>query len=370
MNDFVVRSMNFLKNVNIFILSCFFPVFVFGATPIKICLTGRIVESLPSYGQSFVNAANLAVEQKNLKQPVEIKKFFYNDMPLAPLSAYQKMLQANCTAIIGFAYLSDLLLIAKTQSNENLPIFTSYASTLGEDELPKNIFIFRPSYRFFSQKMLSFLEKKYSDLGRVLLVTEVNREAMTEYKQAYIEQFKKQHIRYATFDFLESNENVVSKLNKFLEHKKHFRFIFLLSGAIASAKIANALNNHKVIFIGTENYGSSSAESFYIRLSNKNIKSYFIRNLDLLKANKKLTAFENMYTKKYHQKPLLFSAYTYDATCTILDTIKSHGYLSIENILNIHYDGITGIKIGGGKFHRSSEYIILKVSPHGYQYAQ
>ena len=33
------------------------------------------------------------------------KSFFYDDRPLAPLSAYQQMLKANCSAIIGFEYL-------------------------------------------------------------------------------------------------------------------------------------------------------------------------------------------------------------------------------------------------------------------------
>lgn len=361
--------MRFLKNLSITAIVACFPLIALG-TPPTICLTGRIVENLPSYGQSFVDAAHLAVEQSQLKQPVTIKTFFYNDRPLAPLSVYQQMLKANCSAIIGFEYLSDLLLVAKMQSNKSLPIFTSYASTLGNDDLPKNIFIFRPSYRFFAKKMLDFLQQKYGKLGRVLLVTEVSRDAMKEYQQAYIEQFRKRHIQYNTFEFLENDKNVVAKLNQFLTGKKPYRFVFLLSGAIASEKVANALNDQKTVFIGTENYGSSSAQSFYVRLTNKNIQSYFIRNLDLLKANKKLLDFEKLYENKYHQKPLLLSAYTYDATRIILQAIKSSGSISLKNIFNVHYNGVTGVKVKNGRFYRSPETIILKVSPNGYQYVE
>lgn len=362
--------MRFLKNLSLLTLVVSFPLLALGASSPTICLTGRIVKNLPSYGQSFIDAAHLAVEQSQLKQPVTIKSFFYDNRPLAPLTAYQKMLKANCSAIIGFEYLSDLLLVAKTQSNKTLPIFTSYASTLGNDDLPENIFIFRPSCRFFAKKMLDFLQHKYGHLGRVLLVTEVSRDAMKAYQQAYIEQFKKRHIQYSTFKFLENDKNVVKELNQFLAGKQPFHFVFLLSGAIASAKVANALNDQKTIFIGTENHGSSSAQSFYIRLTNKNIQSYFIRNLDLLKASKKLQGFEKLYEDKYHQKPLLLSAYTYDATQIILQAIKSSGSVSLKNIFNVNYNGATGVKVKSGKFYQSPDYIILKVSPNGYQYVE
>lgn len=361
--------MHLLKKLSIVIVACYLPLVAFGSSP-TICLTGRIVKSLPSYGQSFIDAAHLAVEQSQLKRPVTIKSFFYNDRPLAPMSAYQKMLKANCSAIIGFEYLSDLLLVAKKQSNKELPIFTSYASTLGDNQLPRNIFIFRPSYRFFAKKMLDFLQNKYGKLGQVLLVTEVSRDSMKKYQQAYIEQLKERHIQYSTFNFLENDKNIVNKLNQSFKDKQSFHFVILLSGAIASAKIANELNDHKTVFIGTENYGSSSSQSFYVRLSDKNIKSYFIRNLDLLKPSEKLQTFEKSYKSKYHKKPLLLSAYTYDATRIILKAIKSSGFVSLNNILNSQYNGVTGAEVNNAKFHRSSDYVILKVSPNGYKYAK
>lgn len=50
---------------------------------IKICLTGRIVENLKSYGQSFLNAANLAKDQSDPTNKVKIKSYFYKPTPRA-----------------------------------------------------------------------------------------------------------------------------------------------------------------------------------------------------------------------------------------------------------------------------------------------
>ena len=55
--------MRSLKKLSIIIrLAYCFPIVALGSSP-KICLTGRIVKSLPSYGQSFINAAHLVVKQ-------------------------------------------------------------------------------------------------------------------------------------------------------------------------------------------------------------------------------------------------------------------------------------------------------------------
>ena len=54
--------MRSLKNFSIIIMLAFcFPLAALGSFG-KVCLTGRVVRSLPSYGQSFINAAYLAVK--------------------------------------------------------------------------------------------------------------------------------------------------------------------------------------------------------------------------------------------------------------------------------------------------------------------
>lgn len=361
--------MHFFKRASTILL--LFPLLAFAKGPIAICLTGRIAINLPSYGESFVNAANLAVEQSDMKKTVIIKKYFYDDRPLSPISAYQKMVDDKCSAIIGFEYLSDLLLVVRIQNRDtNIPIFTSYASTLGENNLPKNIFIFMPSYRFLADKMINFSTNKFGHLDRVLLITEINRDSMKQYRQAYIEKFKKENIQYETFEILENDKNIIPKIKKFLKRQKKFKYVFVLSGVIASSKIINELNDSKMVFFGTENYGSSTAQSLYIRLTNKNINSYFIRNFDSIKRSRYLEKFENAYEEAFHSKPLSLSAYTYDATRIILNAISQYNDVSADNISKINYLGASGIKIQDGEFYRSPEYIILKVTPKGYQYAE
>jgi hypothetical protein len=142
----------------------------------------------------------------------------------------------------------------------------------------------------------------------------------------------------------------------------------LLSGTIASAKAADLLNDHNTIFIGTENYGSSINQSFYIRLKNKNITSFFIRNLDFLKTNSGLKSFQLEYTERYHSKPTLLSAYTYDATNIILKTLMLTDSLKSGQTGHINYQGVTGAKLKDGHFYRSNSYVILSVQKDGYKY--
>lgn len=360
--------MNFLIKTSIILL--FYPFFAFAETPMAICLTGRIVINFPSYGESFVNAANLAVDQEEMEKSVVIKKYFYDDRPLSPISAYKKMVKDHCSAIIGFEYLSDLLLVEKIQGENKIPIFTSYASTLGNNNFPKNIFIFMPSYRFLANKMTDFAINKFGHLKHVLLITEINRDSMKQYRQAYIEEFKKDHIQYKTLEILENDNNLIPKLKNFIKNNEKFDYVFVLSGVIASSKIINELSNRGMVFFGTENYGSSSAQSLFVRLSNKNVNSYFIRNFDSIKRNPYLEKFEDSYEENFNKKPLSLSAYTYDATRIILNSIKRYGDANLNNILKSNYVGASGVKIKNGLFYRSPEYIILKVTTSGYQYVE
>lgn len=336
---------------------------------INICLTGRVVENLKSYGQSFLNAAYLARDQNNLADKVEINSYFYNNRPLEPIHVYNKMVHDGCAAIIGFEYLSDLLLATKEQKSDKIPIFTSYASTTNADQLPKNIFIFMPSYDSQAKKMLDYLHKRFNKIDNVLVITEINRDEMLKYKEVYSYELGKENIKYDTFDFLENDSDILAKLNKFL-NKNKYNYVFLLSGAIASAKIADAMNDHNTIFIGTENFGSSVSQSFFMRLKDKVIRSYFIRNLDFLKPSPILSKFERTYLQKYHENPTILAAYTYDAMNIILKSFNKSGVVDTYSMFPINYDGVTGVYLRDNKFHRSTDYVILSVTKDGYIYEQ
>ena len=100
------------------------------ATPItNLCITGRVEKILPSYKNNFINAVNLSLQQHSVSKKVVVKDFFYDNTPLAALYAYDRMIENKCQAIIGFEYLSDLMLIEKFQKNYDIPILTSYASS-------------------------------------------------------------------------------------------------------------------------------------------------------------------------------------------------------------------------------------------------
>ena len=365
--------MNLSKILNLILLLCSVSVCTEGiAQPqIKICITGRVVENLKSYGQSFINAAYLARDENKLADKIEIKKYFYNNSPLEPIHAYKQMLNDGCAAIIGFEYLSDLLLVVTEQQNnsDNIPIFTSYASTTDNEQLPKNIFIFMPSYNFQAKKMLRYLQKRFTKIENVLLITEINREEMRKYKDVYSYELKKKKIKHDTFDFLENDNQILDKLNRFL-NKNKYKYVFLLSGAIASAKIADAINDNNITFIGTENFGSSVSQTFFMRLNNKIIHSYFLRNLDFLKPNPRLLKFERIYTQKFHEKPTILAAYTYDAMNILLKSYIRMGAVNTHNIYLINYNGVTGAYLKDTKFNRSINSIILSVTKDGYAYEE
>ena len=338
-------------------------------SPITICMTGKIELMLPVYKTSFLNAVNLALSQNVMQDDLHIKTYFFDNKPLSPINSYNKMVQDHCSAIIGFEYLSDLLLVEKIQRDFKIPIFTSYSSSNEGDHVDKNIFIFMPTYDFHARKMLDYLYKKFNRINNVLVITEVDRPDLEKYKLAYEKLFIENDIHYDTLDFIGNDNTFENKLKKFTENK-NYNFVFLFSGSVGSTKIINQINDHKTTFIGTENFGSSTNQSLYVRLNEKKISAFSIRNIDLLKKTPKLKEFETEYVKKYSRLPSPLSIYTYDAMMIILKTLKKHGSLTIRNILKTNYSGVTGAYINNGKFYRSSQYIILSIDKEGFVYEE
>lgn len=341
---------------------------IMAQSPVKICLTGRAVENFKSYGQSFQNTAEFAVENNKISKKIELKSYFFNNRPLEPLRVYQKMIHDGCSAIIGFEYLSDLLLALKEQKNTEIPIFSSYASTITTDVLPDNVFLFMPHYNFLANKMVEYLQSRSNKLQDVLLITEINRDDMRKYKDAYSDILNKASIPFDTYDFLENDTIPSARFSTFLGKRK-YKYIFMLSGAIPSAKIANYLNNPEVVFIGTENFGSSVSQTFFMQLDNKKINAHFIRNLDFVKPGRHgLANFQKIYYEKYHENPTILSAYTYDAIQIIAKALIQNNAINTKNIMKINYRGITGAYLENNKFYRSDEYVILSINKDGYVY--
>ena len=335
----------------------------------KICLTGRIVKILPSYGESFINGANLSIDENGMSNKIELKTYLFENKPLEAISVYNKMLNDHCSAIIGYEYLSDLLLVSNTQKNELIPIISNYPSKNKSDIYPKNILLLMPDYDFLAEKMFSFIRNKYKSINNVLIISDVSRSEMIKYKKSYSEILTQNNIKFDTFDFLESDplaeERVITDIKN-----KSYKFVFMLSGSSSSSKIIEIMNNHKTIFIGTENFGSSANQTLYLMLKDKNINSYFSRNIDFLKQQENLDIFKHKYQNKYNKMPTLLSAYTYDAMNILINVIRKNLPLTNENMYKIDYNGISGVQIKNGIFNRSKYFSILKIEENGYRIAE
>jgi ABC-type branched-subunit amino acid transport system substrate-binding protein len=340
-----------------------------GMTPVNLCLTGKVELTLPVYKVAFLNAVNLALIQNPIHKNLRLKTYFFDHKPLSAIRVYNEMLHDHCSAIIGFEYLSDLLLVVNQQRDNTIPIFTSYASSSDSDKLPKNIFMFVPSYDFQAKKMMAFLRKKFSKIDNALLVTEIDRADLEKYKTAYKNILTHEHIKYDAFDFIGNDCLFENKLKKFVTDK-HYNYVFVFSGAVGSTKILNYLNDHKTVFIGTENFGSSTNQSLYVRLNDKNITAFTIRNIDFLKTNNPLRIFRQEYTRKYNVEPSPLSVYTYDAVSIILKSLDQHHSVTTDSVITTRYNGISGAHIEDAQFRRSNQYVILSIGKNGFVYEE
>lgn len=332
-----------------------------------ICLTGKLELIFPNYKAAFLNAANLALTQSANKNTIQLRTYFYDNKPLSPIRVYRQMVKDQCSAIVGFEYLSDLLLVTKIQKDTKIPIFTSYASSNDADKLPKNIFMFMPTYNFHAKKMLAYLHEKYGEINNVLVITEIDRDDLYKYNMAYKNLLDQGKIHYDSLDFIGNDDQFGKKLSNFISDKK-YKFVFVLSSAVGSTKIINIMNDHQVVFIGTENFGSSTNQSLYERLNDKKVMAFSIRNIDSLKQSKIMAKFAKDYKLSYSIDPFPLSVYTYDALAIILQTLKKTGSINTENILLNNFNGVSGARIKDGVYYRSDDYVILSVGESGFVY--
>ena len=89
---------------------------------------------------------------------------------------------------------------------------------------------------------------------------------------------------------------------------------------------------------------------------------------DFIHPNDILSKFKNTYTQKYHEKPTVLAAYTYDSMSIILKSMEKTGILNTNSIFSIDYTGVTGAYLKNHQFYRSSNYVILSVNNDGYAY--
>lgn len=335
----------------------------------KVCLTGKLETTFPIYKTAILNAVDLALSQSSIIKIMSVETYFFDNKPLSAINAYNRMAKDHCDAIIGFEYLSDLLLIEKIQSDNKIPIFTSFSSSNSFDITPRNIFLFMPTYDYHAKKMMPFLQRRFGKINNVLLITEVDRPDLNKYKTAYKKILDQNKIHYDLLDFIGNDNQFEKKLRRSILGK-NYNFVFVLSGAVGSTKIINMMNNQNTVFIGTENFGSSTNQSLFVRLNNKKINAFVVRNIDFLKSNKQLASFTKAYIEKYSTSPSILSTYAYDAMKIITKTLEKNSSLTIDNILKTNYQGVTGAHIQNKKFYRSNQYVILSIGEKGFAYEE
>lgn len=355
-----------LKRI-IFAILTFYSCSLFASQPsINICLTGKLAESLPVYKTFISNAANLAWEENGQNQHIHIAYYFFDNKPLSAIRAYDQMIGNHCSAIIGYEYLSDLLLVSKINNKSEIPIFTSYASSLSHESISNNIFMFMPYYDTTSNIMIKFLKKRFGKLDKILIITEIDRPDLARYKISYEKILRENNSTFDSFDYLQNDATFEKNLISFSKNKA-YRFVFVLTGAVGATKALNIMNNHKTIFVGTENFGSSSNQSVFPRLHDKLIRAFTIRNIDFLAKTPAMQALEQRYQNRFGVNAGPLSIYTYDAMNIIIRSFKKFGGVDSNSVLRLNINGITGARIHNGRFYRSNQTALLSMGKNGFE---
>ncbi len=316
---------------------------------LTVCLADRIVKSIPYYGKSFVNGAELAISTFTQKDRVKLKTYFYDWEPLDAIKAFKAMQDDSCSVIVGFSYLTDAMLVDRR--NVSLKIFSPFAGFYGTPKLSNNFFTFKPPLEKFSESIIK-LSLRIGKKRPYIVFVEENRNSSLEYLKAYKNSLRSRHIKFKVFHILEGSNKIESVLadNSSVLSKSN---IILLSGVVTSSKIINSLSDKENIFFGTENFGSSTAKSIFNRINNKKEKIYFARNLDYIdKTNHKLSSFRTLYKSKYNTDPTVLSAYTFDAVSASLEAYKLNPLEKLD-FSNPSYNGITGIAFKNNTYSRS-----------------
>lgn len=354
------------KKLIFFVIVVLYGCFVFADEPnVNICLTGKLENSLPIYKSFVNNAATLAWEDNGADKHIHIDYYFFDNKPLSAIHAYDQMMAGHCSAIIGYEYLSDLLLVAKQQYAARIPIFTSYASSLTNETLPSNIFMFMPYYDTTSNIMIKFLKARFHRIDNALIITEIDRPDLVRYKIAYSKLLREDKVHYNSFDCLQNDTNLERNLRAFIKNKS-YHFVFVLTGAVGATKVLNLMNDHKAIFIGTENFGSSTNQSVFLRLNDKLIRAFTIRNIDFLTKTPAMMFFENHYKNRFGVGASPLSMYTYDAMDIIIGSFKRYKKIDAKRILRLNKYGVTGAKVYKGRLYRSNQFAILSIAKNGF----
>jgi hypothetical protein len=293
---------------------------------------------------------------------------------MAPMKLYPQLKEAGCDAIIGFSYLADLLIFVEArkrdQSNafSRVPIFTPFATVEPEKKLDlQNVFFFNLPPSHLVQSMFDYLNINHK-ISDPIIITEINRLEMQAYRDAYDRIFRKNKWPVTHISIHENGALPQGQISAGL---KQGRTIVLLGGVVSSAKVINMAVNEKPLFVGTENFGSSTSMSLFNSLTSKNHSVLFVRQLDMLQKKQQESSFLKHYRTSFgNQDPSILAIYGYEAAKVMGLAVQKFQKLTAETIRKTKYYGGSGFTCDRSICEMRGQPTILRLTPNGYELAK
>ncbi len=349
------------------------------ASDLKICLTGTTVKSIPTYGEAFVNGAEMAKELalKKFGKNIEIKKFYYDRTGLAPLNAAKEMVKDGCHAIIGFCTGNDLLAVKDYVKKENILVYSIYGDFHQDLQAAPSLMTIQPKASFLMDKFFQKIEATTKAIDKYLIVTSIDRSEMNSYYLAYTEKLKSMRKSYLTVNVLEKTGNIDPFVEAYRKEKNNIKGIILLTRSVVAAQLSDFVfeenkGQNLPIILGTGYFGSSALPAFLNYAKHKEITAYFPTLNCLCDPNKNFQNFVQTYRSKFNLEPMLLSAYTYDAVNFIAQSIHNEKRaLTKERTYQLarqeKFKGISDIDIQPGLRPQINKIFVMKVTSKGYE---
>lgn len=355
-------------------------------TPVvRICMTGSLMKIYPEYARAFEQGAESALDdlkKNNLDTQFEKHIYYYDNNPLAPRQTLEKMIANQCSVILGFDNTNELTAVQDLAEKENQFVISMYADT--KELISKNVFSLQPPADFLVQKLRSYIGEKYK-IKNVLIFNTIDRSDLVHYRQAFQSWFKEINASVTSVNLLERPLRLEEARAEILKDIDIVDTIVLDTRALTASLISDLIHEmledkKKILFLATENLGSSSLPVFFNALKHKDVEVYFSRHNAITDPDKKYQNFVSEYKNKYGENPAVISGYAFDTVKYLGVLYKSISSAEKENIISPEqmlkaakdstFSGITGITFLPGPKIDHTKSFIVKVTSDGYAVAE
>ncbi len=355
-----------------------------GSKKLKICLTGSTEQTIPYYGEAFVNGARLAVDELDQKQKnkVEIEVHYYDVKPLAALSKLEEMRQSSCHAIVGFSTGNDLLAIEDDLRKDPVLVMSIYGDPNPRFEKTRYLRTMQPAADILLAELLERIPRKIKKSNNVLVVTADDRSEMVAYRDALNKLMPSQKFEHVSV--IEQTHDISSVTQVMQRSDSAWDYVFLFTRSLIAAKVTDLIHSkqllgqdsQKTIFLGTKYFGSAELPAYLNFLESKDVEAYFVRQNCLCNKNKNVEDFIGKYKSKFMNVPMLISIDSYDAVKYLLSSIDKLDSYSSKSVIDYFYKSAQGYKaVGSTEIKRglkinSTQNFLMKVSKKGYEVIQ